>query len=229
MAFFSKSGNILRQVISKPQINHEISASSPSVFQILRFMSSSKLFVGGISWGTNDSSLTDAFSKYGDVVEARVITDRETGRSRGFGFVTFNSVEDASAAIQALDGQMLDGRPVRVNFANEKPRGFGGGGYGGGGYGGSGGGYGGSGGGYGGSGGSYGGDGNYGSGGGYGSSYGGGSGSFGTEGSGGNRYDIGSGSLGYGSDNFVSGASDGNGFGGNEAGDDQNDDCIKRA
>ncbi|CAH9094924.1 unnamed protein product [Cuscuta europaea] len=113
---------------------------------------------------------------------------------------------------------MLDGRPVRVNFANEKPRGFGGGGYGG-------------------SGGGYGGGGNYGSGGGYGSGYGGGSGSFGTEGSGGNRYDIGSGSLGYGSDNFVSGASDGNafassGFGGNEAGeagDDQNDDCIKRA
>ncbi|MCD7450782.1 hypothetical protein HAX54_008419 [Datura stramonium] len=109
MAFFNKAGNILRQAISKQHINHEISVSKPSIFQLIRCMSSSKLFVGGISWNTNDNTLQEAFSKYGEVVEARVIYDRESGRSRGFGFVTFNSAEDASAAIQALDQQELDG------------------------------------------------------------------------------------------------------------------------
>ncbi|XP_060177210.1 glycine-rich RNA-binding protein 2, mitochondrial-like [Lycium barbarum] len=161
MAFFSKAGNILRQAVSKQHINHEISASKPSIFQLIRCMSSSKLFVGGISWNTNDNTLQEAFSKYGEVVEARVIYDRESGRSRGFGFVTFNSDEDASAAIQALDQQELDGRTIRVNVANDRTRGYGGGG--GGGFGG------GYGGGYGGGGGGYGGGGNYGA-----SGYGGG-------------------------------------------------------
>lgn len=162
MAFFNKAGNIIRQAVSKQHINHEISASKPSIFQLIRCMSSSKLFVGGISWNTNDHTLQEAFSKYGEVVEARVIYDRESGRSRGFGFVTFNSAEDASAAIQALDQQELDGRRIRVNVANDRTRGYGGGGgfggggnYGSGGYGGGGG-------------------GNYGAGGNYGSSgYGG--------------------------------------------------------
>ncbi|KAK4377843.1 hypothetical protein RND71_004139 [Anisodus tanguticus] len=146
MAFFSKAGNILRQAVSKQHINHDISASKPSIFQLIRCMSSSKLFVGGLSWNTNDNTLQEAFSKYGEVVEARVIHDRESGRSRGFGFVTFNSAEDASAAIQALDQQELDGRTIRVNIANDRTRGYGGGGgfgggnYGGGGYGGGGGG-----------------------------------------------------------------------------------------
>ncbi|KAJ8570547.1 hypothetical protein K7X08_037519 [Anisodus acutangulus] len=142
MAFFSKAGNILRQAVSKQHINHDISASKPSIFQLIRCMSSSKLFVGGLSWNTNDNILQEAFSKYGEVVEARVIHDRESGRSRGFGFVTFNSAEDASAAIQALDQQELDGRTIRVNIANDRTRGYGGGGggfgggnYGGGGYG----------------------------------------------------------------------------------------------
>ncbi|KAL3327055.1 hypothetical protein AABB24_037641 [Solanum stoloniferum] len=167
MAFFNKAGSILRQAVSKQHINHEISASKPSIFQLIRCMSS-KLFVGGISWNTNDNSLQEAFSKYGEVVEARIIYDRESGRSRGFGFVTFNSSEDASAAIQALDGQELDGRTIRVNVANDRTRGYGGGGgygggsnYGSGGYGGGGGNYGSGGGNYGASG--YGSSGNYGS------------------------------------------------------------------
>nr|GMC73758.1 glycine-rich RNA-binding protein 2, mitochondrial-like [Ipomoea batatas] len=200
MAFFSKAGNVLRQVVNKPQISHEISASTPSVFQILRFMSSSKLFVGGISWSTSDASLQDTFRKYGDVIEARVITDRETGRSRGFGFVTFGSAEDASAAIQALDGQMLDGRSIRVNYANERPPrsygggsgGFGGGGYGGGRYGGGGG---------------YGGEGGYGGSGNFGGQ--GGEGSYGA-----NNYGSG-GSMGYGGDNQNYGVAGGAGGGDN--------------
>ncbi|CAH9088160.1 unnamed protein product [Cuscuta europaea] len=125
MAFFSHARNILKQAAIKHQISHEISSSKSSVFQILRFMSSSKVFVGGISWNTNDASLQDNFGQYGRVVEARVITDRETGRSRGFGFVTFENAEEASAAIQALDGRLLDGRTIRVNYANDRSQGFG--------------------------------------------------------------------------------------------------------
>ncbi|CAK9147963.1 unnamed protein product [Ilex paraguariensis] len=199
MAFFSKAGNILRQTVTK-HINQEISASNPSVFQIIRCMSSSKIFIGGLSYSTDDTSLTEAFNKYGEVIDARVIIDRESGRSRGFGFVTYANPEDASAAIQALDGQDLHGRMVRVNYANERTRApayGGGGGYGSGNYGG----------GYGG--------GNYGSGGG--DSYGGGSG--GNYGSNyrGNSYGTG-GSVG---DNYAGGGSGGNygsSYGGNNYG-----------
>lgn len=98
---------------------------------------SNKLFVGGLSWGTDDAGLLNAFSAYGNVTEAKVINDRDTGRSRGFGFVTFDSADDAAAAIAATDGTELDGRSIRVNAAENKPRGRGGdrrgGGYGGGG------------------------------------------------------------------------------------------------
>jgi len=101
---------------------------------------STKLFVGGLSWGTNDQSLKEAFSSFGEVTEARVITDRDTGRSRGFGFVNFSNSDDAKEAVTKMDGQELEGRSVRVNFANERPAGDrGGGGFGGGGFGGGGG------------------------------------------------------------------------------------------
>ncbi|XP_021657594.2 glycine-rich RNA-binding protein 2, mitochondrial [Hevea brasiliensis] len=141
MAFLSKVGSILRQTTSN-QINNELSASRPSLYQAIRWMSSSKLFVGGVSYATDDTSLKEAFSKYGEVIEARIILDRETGRSRGFGFVTYTSSEEASSAIQALDGQDLHGRRIRVNYANDRARGSFGGGFGGGGYGIGGGGYG---------------------------------------------------------------------------------------
>jgi RNA recognition motif-containing protein len=105
-----------------------------------------KVFVGGLSWNTNDDGLRNAFEKYGSVSEARVITDRETGRSRGFGFVTFDDSGAASKAIAEMNGKDLDGRTIKVSEAEEKPRGGGGGGGGRGGYGGGGGGYGGGGG-----------------------------------------------------------------------------------
>ncbi|KAK2387772.1 glycine-rich RNA-binding protein 4, mitochondrial [Trifolium repens] len=85
----------------------------------------------GVSYSTDEQSLREVFSKYGEVVDVRIITDRETGQSKGFGFITYNTIEEASSAIQALDGQDLHGRRVGVNFANERPRGYGGG-YGGG-------------------------------------------------------------------------------------------------
>jgi RNA recognition motif-containing protein len=93
---------------------------------------SKKLYVGGLSWDTNDLGLKAAFESFGPVAEAKVITDRDTGRSRGFGFVTFESAGDADTAISQMDGQELDGRRVRVNEAQDKQRSGGGGGGGGG-------------------------------------------------------------------------------------------------
>jgi len=108
---------------------------------------SKKLFVGGLSWDTNDEGLREAFSKFGSVIEAKVVTDRETGRSRGFGFVGFQDPADGATAQQAMDGASLDGRSIRVNAAEDKPGGGSGGGGGGSRGGGGGGGYGGGGGG----------------------------------------------------------------------------------
>jgi RNA recognition motif-containing protein len=93
-----------------------------------------KLFVGGLSWDTTDDGLRQAFQSHGEITEAKVITDRETGRSRGFGFVTFSEDENAKSAISKLDGTNLDGKTIKVNEAQEKaPRGGGrsGGGFGG--------------------------------------------------------------------------------------------------
>ena len=94
-----------------------------------------KLFVGGLSWDTTDDGLRQAFVSYGEITEAKVITDRGTGRSRGFGFVTFAQDDNAKTAISKMDGTSLDGKTIKVNEAQEKsPRsggrsagGFGGG------------------------------------------------------------------------------------------------------
>ena len=81
-----------------------------------------KLFVGGLAWETDDNSLSKAFEEYGTVEEAKVICERDTGRSRGFGFVTFGTEENALAAQKAMNGQEMDGRQLRVDFANDKQR-----------------------------------------------------------------------------------------------------------
>jgi cold-inducible RNA-binding protein len=86
-----------------------------------------KLFVGGLSWDTTDDGLRRAFASYGEIIEAKVIADRDTGRSRGFGFVTFARDEDAHTAISKMDGTSLDGRTIKVNEAQEKGRRGGGG------------------------------------------------------------------------------------------------------
>jgi cold-inducible RNA-binding protein len=88
---------------------------------------SNKIFVGGLSWNTNDDTLRRAFEVHGNVDEARVIQDRETGRSRGFGFVTFSDGACAHRAIAAMDGTDMDGRTIKVNQAEDKPRSSGGG------------------------------------------------------------------------------------------------------
>jgi len=100
-----------------------------------------KLFVGGLSWDTDDQGLRSAFEEFGVVEDAKVISDRETGRSRGFGFVTFQDDEAGVNAIEQMNGAELDGRNLNVNEAQERaPRGGGGGGRGGRGGGGGGGG-----------------------------------------------------------------------------------------
>jgi RNA recognition motif-containing protein len=133
-----------------------------------------KLYVGNLAYSVTDSVLQQLFEVHGSVVSAQVIMDRDTGRSKGFGFVEMGSDSEAQAAIDALNGTQHEGRPLTVNEARPKPAGGGGGGRGG--YGGGGGGYGGGGGGgrggYGGGGGGGGGRGGYGGGGGGG--YGGG-------------------------------------------------------
>jgi RNA recognition motif-containing protein len=87
---------------------------------------SKKLFVGGLSWNTNDKGLFDAFARFGEVLEAKVITERDTGRSRGFGFVTFAEPAAAAEAIAQMEGTQLDGRFIRVNEAQERAPGGGG-------------------------------------------------------------------------------------------------------
>lgn len=105
-----------------------------------------RLYVGNLSFSTTRETLESAFSAAGEVREIAIPTDRETGQPRGFAFVTMSSAQAANSAISQLNGALLDGRPLRVNEAQERPtpaggRGFGGGGGGGGrGFGGGGGG-----------------------------------------------------------------------------------------
>ena len=87
-----------------------------------------KLYFGGLSYNTTDDSLNAAVAQYGTVVSAKVIMDRETGRSRGFGFVEMSTDEEADAVLKATDGQELDGRMVRVSVARPPENGGGGGG-----------------------------------------------------------------------------------------------------
>ena len=90
----------------------------------------SKIYVGGLPYSVTEQELGEMFAAHGSVESARVITDRVTGQSRGFGFVEMATEEDANAAIAALDGTELDGRTLKVNEAKEKrPRGGGGGGH----------------------------------------------------------------------------------------------------
>ena len=87
-----------------------------------------KLFIGSLAWATDSSSLQAAFERFGAIEEATVISDRETGRSRGSGFVTFTDEGPTQQAISEMNGTELDGRPIVVNEAKEQaPRGGGGG------------------------------------------------------------------------------------------------------
>ncbi len=89
---------------------------------------STKLFVGNLSYNTTENDLQDAFAAHGTVVEAILMMDRMSGRSRGFGFVTMGTPEEAQKAIEAMNGSQLDGRPLTVNIARpreDRPQGGG--------------------------------------------------------------------------------------------------------
>ena len=96
-----------------------------------------RLYVGNLAYSMSDDSLQQAFSEFGSVASAKVMMDRDTGRSKGFGFVEMGSESEAQAAIEALNGKSIDGRSLTVNEARpmeaRPPRSGGGGGYGGGG------------------------------------------------------------------------------------------------
>ncbi len=139
-----------------------------------------RLYVGNLSFHATTETLRTAFAALGEVTDVHIVTDRDTGQSRGFGFVTMGTDQEAQNTIAQLNGTMLEGRPIRVNEAEERQPRRGGGGYGGGGGGGGGGR-----GGYGGGGGGRGGGGGYGGGGGGG---GGGRSGRGGGGGGGDRY-----------------------------------------
>jgi RNA recognition motif-containing protein len=91
-----------------------------------------RLYVGNLSYSSTSDSLRAAFAEFGEVTDAHVVMDRESGRSRGFGFVTMGSSAEAQKAVEQMNGAMVDGRALRVNEAEERPNRGGGGGGGGG-------------------------------------------------------------------------------------------------
>ena len=93
-------------------------------------MSNNKLFVGNLSFDTTENDLHDAFAAYGTVHEVKLMTDRDTGRPRGFGFVTMSAPEEARAAMNALNGKQLGGRALTVNVARPREERSGGNGHG---------------------------------------------------------------------------------------------------
>lgn len=104
--------------VEQAMLDMEERAASPSGANAIPC----RLFVGGLSWDTTDATLRRAFSEYGPVSDAAVVVDRDSGRSRGFGFVTLENRKDAARAIKELDGADLDGRRIVVNVATERSR-----------------------------------------------------------------------------------------------------------
>ncbi|MDQ3368174.1 MAG: RNA-binding protein, partial [Myxococcota bacterium] len=92
-----------------------------------------RLYVGNLSFNTTADGVRTGFQEFGTVTDVHLVSDRETGRSRGFAFVTMGTPEEAAKAIEGMDGRTLDGRPLRVNEAEQRQQRGGGGGYGGGG------------------------------------------------------------------------------------------------
>ncbi|CAI7792054.1 unnamed protein product [Closterium sp. NIES-53] len=116
MAFLRGIGNVLRRSVTHGSANDALAvfhAPQPhlsllpaAMTQAVRFMSGNKLFIGGLAWEADEKALADAFSAYGTVEEAKVIRDRFTGRSRGFGFVSFASDEEAATALEGVNGKV---------------------------------------------------------------------------------------------------------------------------
>ncbi|KAG0562087.1 hypothetical protein KC19_9G117200 [Ceratodon purpureus] len=103
MAFLAKLGGLARQSVARNMLQqHSGAAAIPALYLVSRGMASSKLFVGGLAWGTTDANIKETFSQYGEVTEVKIICDRDTGKSIGFSFVSFTSEQEAEAALQAI-------------------------------------------------------------------------------------------------------------------------------
>ncbi|KMZ75561.1 RNA binding protein [Zostera marina] len=124
MAFSSKACGLVRKSLCNSGVLQSRPAPSMHMFNAMRCMAT-KLFIGGLSFGTDDQTLKEAFSDFGEVTEARVIMDRMSGRSRGFGFIGFSTDEAAIQAMSSMDGKELHGRNIRVSVANDRPPAFG--------------------------------------------------------------------------------------------------------
>lgn len=118
-----------------PYLDYRLASDFPLIYLLeqknMEASSNTKLFIGGLAWETNDGGLRKAFEEFGEIQEARVVLDRETGRSRGFGFVSYVDADAAKNAIAKMQGAELDGRPVRVDYAGASSGGGRGGGRGG--------------------------------------------------------------------------------------------------
>ncbi|CAK9185183.1 unnamed protein product [Ilex paraguariensis] len=123
---YELEGRVLRVNSGPPPKREESSFSGESSFRGARggtsFDSSNRLYVGNLDWGVDNLALETLFSGQGKVMEAKVVYDRESGRSRGFGFVTYSSADEVNSAIESLDGADLNGRAIRVSVAEARPK-----------------------------------------------------------------------------------------------------------
>jgi cold-inducible RNA-binding protein len=116
-------------MILNPMVGNSLQESLGLVRQSDIIMNQNKLYVGNLSFQSTENSIMDTFAEHGTVLEVNLITDRDTGRMRGFGFVTMSSDEEAQKAAEAMNGVELDGRQLTVNIAKPREdRGGGGGG-----------------------------------------------------------------------------------------------------
>nr|GMD13168.1 glycine-rich RNA-binding protein 4, mitochondrial-like isoform X1 [Ipomoea batatas] len=96
-----------------------LSAATPLTRRLMSSLACRNLFIGGLSYDTNEAVLKGAFESHGELIEVKVICDHKSGKSKGYGFVKFESETAASKALKEMDGQLLDGRSIRVHYAQK--------------------------------------------------------------------------------------------------------------